>query len=85
MLTVDLADLAPCRPAVSRSRLGILTLPALAELMGSSRVCPRKARLMNESEKIVLVEGARTPIGSFGAAFKDVAAHGLAALFRRVG
>jgi acetyl-CoA C-acetyltransferase len=27
---------------------------------------------MNEPEKIVLIEGARTPIGSFGGVFKDV-------------
>lgn len=30
-------------------------------------------------EKIVLVDGARTPIGSFGGVFKDVAAHELGA------
>ncbi|WP_229706415.1 thiolase family protein [Micromonospora sonchi] len=31
------------------------------------------------SEKILLVEGARTPVGSFGGAFKDVPAHELGA------
>ncbi|GAA2223730.1 thiolase family protein [Micromonospora olivasterospora] len=31
------------------------------------------------SEKVLLVEGARTPVGSFGGAFKDVPAHELGA------
>ncbi|GGM58363.1 thiolase [Micromonospora sonchi] len=34
---------------------------------------------MVSSEKILLVEGARTPVGSFGGAFKDVPAHELGA------
>lgn len=33
----------------------------------------------NSTDKIVLVDGARTPIGSFGGVFKDVAAHELGA------
>ncbi|MFF9217003.1 thiolase family protein [Streptomyces viridosporus] len=32
---------------------------------------------MGSQEKILIVEGARTPIGSFGGAFKDVPAHEL--------
>ena len=32
---------------------------------------------MNSPEPIVVVDGARTPIGSFGGAFKDVPAHEL--------
>ena len=41
---------------------------------------------MNE-EQIVIVDGARTPIGSFGGMFKDVPAHelGAAAVGRRPG
>ncbi|WP_133372556.1 hypothetical protein, partial [Rhodococcus wratislaviensis] len=34
---------------------------------------------MNSPELIVVVDGARTPIGSFGGAFKDVPAHELGA------
>ncbi|RZL84205.1 MAG: acetyl-CoA C-acyltransferase, partial [Rhodococcus sp. (in: high G+C Gram-positive bacteria)] len=34
---------------------------------------------MNSVEPIVVVDGARTPIGSFGGAFKDVPAHELGA------
>ncbi|MFE7418230.1 thiolase family protein [Rhodococcus sp. NPDC057529] len=34
---------------------------------------------MNSPEPIVVVDGARTPIGSFGGAFKDVPAHELGA------
>ena len=34
---------------------------------------------MNSKEKIVLIDGARTPIGSFGGAFKDVPGHELGA------
>jgi len=34
-------------------------------------------------EKIVLVNGARTPVGSFGGAFQDVAAHELGAVAAR--
>ncbi|MEU1692863.1 hypothetical protein ABZ590_15505 [Streptomyces hirsutus] len=30
-------------------------------------------------EKIVIVDGARTPVGSFGGVFKDVSAHELGA------
>ena len=35
------------------------------------------------TERIVVVEGARTPIGSFGGVFKDVAAHELGAVAAR--
>ncbi len=34
---------------------------------------------MAEADRIVIVEGARTPVGSFGGVFKDVAAHELGA------
>ncbi|GMA39568.1 thiolase family protein [Mobilicoccus caccae] len=34
---------------------------------------------MNKPERIVVVDGARTPVGSFGGAFKDVPAHVLGA------
>ena len=32
-----------------------------------------------EHEKVVIVAGARTPVGSFGGAFRDTAAHELGA------
>lgn len=35
------------------------------------------------SERIVLIDGARTPVGSFGGAFKDVPAHELGAIALR--
>lgn len=35
---------------------------------------------MSESSKIVVLEGARTPVGSFGGALKDVPAHELGAI-----
>jgi len=38
---------------------------------------------MNASERIVVLEGARTPIGSFGGALKDVPAHELGAVASR--
>jgi acetyl-CoA C-acetyltransferase len=38
---------------------------------------------MTEAEKIVIVDGARTPIGSFGGVFKDVPAHELGAVAAR--
>jgi acetyl-CoA C-acetyltransferase len=38
---------------------------------------------MNEPEKIVLLEGARTPIGSFGGVFKDIPAFELGATAAR--
>ena len=34
---------------------------------------------MTVPEKIVLLDGARTPVGSFGGAFKNVPAHELGA------
>jgi len=34
---------------------------------------------MKDSEKIVILDGARTPVGSFGGVFKDVPAHELGA------
>lgn len=34
---------------------------------------------MNETDAIVLVDGARTPIGTFGGVFKDTPAHELGA------
>ncbi|WP_353951645.1 thiolase family protein [Knoellia sp. S7-12] len=41
------------------------------------------ARISGNAEKIVLLDGARTPIGSFGGMFKDVAAHELGATAAR--
>lgn len=38
---------------------------------------------MTNKDKIVLVDGARTPVGSFGGAFKDVPAHELGAAAAR--
>ncbi|WP_238006460.1 thiolase family protein [Dactylosporangium sp. AC04546] len=38
---------------------------------------------MTDAEKIVLLDGARTPIGDFGGVFKDVAAHELGATAAR--
>lgn len=38
---------------------------------------------MRDAEKIVLVDGARTPVGSFGGVFKDVPAHELGAVAAR--
>jgi len=35
---------------------------------------------MNPLERIVVVDGARTPIGSFGGALKDLPAHELGAV-----
>ena len=38
---------------------------------------------MSAPERIVVVDGARTPVGSFGGVFKDVAAHELGAAAAR--
>ena len=38
---------------------------------------------MSDGGRVVLVEGARTPVGSFGGAFRDVAAHELGAAAAR--
>ena len=38
---------------------------------------------MNSPEPIIVVDGARTPVGSFGGAFKDVPAHELGATAAR--
>ena len=38
---------------------------------------------MNHTEKIVVLEGARTPIGSFGGSLKDIEAHELGAVATR--
>src|SRR5690349_6834090 len=37
----------------------------------------------SSAEKIVLVDGARTPVGSFGGMFKDIPAHELGATAAR--
>ena len=38
---------------------------------------------MTDHEKVVLLDGARTPIGSFGGVLKDVPAHELGATSAR--
>ncbi|AEF40929.1 Acetyl-CoA acetyltransferase [Hoyosella subflava DQS3-9A1] len=44
----------------------------------ANTVCPTIGTMTN-NDKIVIVDGARTPIGSFGGVFKDVPAHELGA------
>src|SRR5688500_5038911 len=42
-----------------------------------------ETRVRPDDERIVLIDGARTPTGAFGGALKDVAAHELGAVAAR--